>query len=177
MSFDLRGCLRGDKRAWEAFVERFAPVIHAAVRRTLRARAPRIAEEDIHDVVQEVFVRLVRDDYRRLRAFDASRASLVTWLTVVARSVAIDELRRRRPPAVQLDEQSLEVAASDAPPAEGVEIPAGLLSPRQRLVLRLLFEKDLPVAEVARLLGIEEQTVRSTRHKAISKLREHLGRR
>ena len=172
---DLAGCLRGEKRAWDAFVERAAPVIFAAVQRVLRARTPKAYQHLAEDLAQDVFLRLVKDGFRLLRTYDPARASLSTWLSLVARSTALDHLRRRRLPTVPLDEAPQPTAA-DPRPVEPVEIPPALLSPRQHLVLRLLFERDLSVPEAAEALGVNPQTVRSTKHKALAKLRESLKR-
>lgn len=54
-----------------------------------------------------------------------------------------------------------------------VRIPAGLLSPRQALVLELLYRRDLEVADAAEIMGVGRQTVRSMHHKALVKLRTH----
>jgi RNA polymerase sigma-70 factor (ECF subfamily) len=58
---------------------------------------------------------------------------------------------------------------------EQVKIPPGLLSERQALVLRLLYDRDMDAAEVAAMLGIDSQTVRSTHHKALVKLRKYFA--
>lgn len=131
--------------------------------------------EDVADATQEVFLRLVRDDRRLLRSYDPGRAGLGTWLTLVARSTAIDLLRRRRLRLVPLDEQAAAAAGPEPALAAPLEVPAGLLTPRQELVLSLLFGQELEVREVARLLRVDEQTVRSTKHKALSALRRHFG--
>jgi RNA polymerase sigma-70 factor (ECF subfamily) len=171
-TFDLDACLRGDKRAWDAFVERYARVIFAAVQRVMRARR-RTDPADVEDVAQDVFVRLVRDDYRLLRSYDAGRSSLTTWLTIISRSVAIDHVRRRALPTVPLKEAA-DAAEPPAPPAaEALDLPEGLLTPRQRLVLRMLFEERMAVSEAAEALGVDAQTIRSTKHKAVSRLRGH----
>ena len=39
----------------------------------------------------------------------------------------------------------------------------------------MLYERDLDVAEVAKILGVDPQTVRSTHHKAMLKLRDHFA--
>jgi len=39
-------------------------------------------------------------------------------------------------------------------------------------VLRLLFDEEMSVSEAAAVLGVDAQTVRSTKHKAIRKLRD-----
>ncbi len=174
MNVDLDACINGDKHAWDAFVDRWAGVIHAAVQRAFHGGRGAAARAEVEDTVQDVFMRLIKDDCRLLRSYDASRASLSTWLTLVARSTAIDRLRRKRPPP------TLPLEAGDAPQtpassAGGPEIPLHLLSARQRLVLTLLFDEQLSVAEAAGFIGVDEQTIRSTKHKALTRLREHLS--
>jgi DNA-directed RNA polymerase specialized sigma24 family protein len=39
----------------------------------------------------------------------------------------------------------------------------------------MLFDREMSVEEVAVVLGVNAQTVRSTKHKALSRLREHLS--
>ncbi len=175
MSFDLRPCLSGEKQAWDAFVDRFCGVIHAAVARTLRAGPATASRDELQDVVQEVFLRLLRHDCRLLRRYDPARSSLATYLTLIARSVALDHLRRHRPTASLEDQPAEHLAAQADPPAEPLELPAGLLSPREKLILHLLFDRQMSVAEAARMLAVKAQTIRSMKHKAIAKLRAHYG--
>ncbi len=170
MDVDLQACINGDKRAWDLFVERYAGLIVAAVGRSIRGQA---ARRDLEDPVQEVFVRLIKDDYRLLRSYDPNRSSLSTWLTMVARSVAIDQVRRSRLPTVPLEPQ--EVAEAPPASAEHADVPVHLLTARQRLVLRMLFDEGRSVGETARIIGVSEQTIRSTKHKALSRLREQLS--
>lgn len=74
-----------DPQALALLWDRFAPTVRALVRRTITGRA------DVEDVVQDVFVALIRSiadlkDPRALRAF----------VYRVASNVLCDELRRRR---------------------------------------------------------------------------------
>ncbi len=175
MSEEFEGLDRliaGEKSAWDRFVARFAPVIFAAVRRKL---VPAGRGQEAEDVAQDVFVRLCARDFRLIRAYDARRARLSTWLTVIAHSAAIDHLRRQSAPAQPL-EHVAEAGLAVDPPKEPVRlaIPPDLLSPRQALVLEMLYRQEMEVAEVAEVLRIEAQTVRSTHHKALVKLRAHL---
>ncbi len=122
-----------------------------------------------------MFVRLVKGDFRLLRTYDPERAALSTWLTIVARSTTIDRLRRKRLATAPLDEAPPAIAP---PPPENnqpepVDIPRHLLTERQRLVLRLSFDDGRDVSTIAHMLDISEQTVRSTRHKALARLRKH----
>mgnify|MGYP006299603389 CR=1 FL=1 len=170
----LSDCLRGNKPAWDAFVDRYGPVIYSAVRRVL-GRGDTGSGPAADDVAQDVFYKLVRDDSRLLRSYDPARSSLSTWLTIVSRSTAIDALRRRRPAALPLADAPLPVSPPLEPPAEAptAAVPPGVLSARQMLVLRMLFDRQMPPQDVAAALGIRVQTVRSTKHKAIERLREH----
>ncbi len=160
--------LSGDGAAWEGFVRRYGGLIVAAVRGTASIYG------DVEDLTQEVFVRLCKDDFRLLRTYDPERAALSTWLTIVARSTARDALRRRRAETVPIDAVPEGQLAVDAvEPSEKLKLPEALLSPRQREILAMLYDREMEVAEIARALGIDPQTVRSAHHKAMLKLRAH----
>ena len=160
----------GDGSAWSRFVERYAAVIFAAVRRRL---VPAGRADDSEDVAQDVFLRLCARDFRLLRNYDPAKAKISTWLTVVATSSAIDHLRRQKAPGVPLDVVPERKLSVEPKLPEKVKIPPDLLSPRQALVIEMLYRKEMEVAEVAEALEIDPQTVRSTHHKALTKLRAH----
>ena len=170
---DLRALAAGNKRAWDAFVAAAAPLINAVVRRTLSSY--RLGEDDVLDTAQDVFVRLCARDFRLLKTYDPARAGLGTWLSVVARSAAIDHVRRRRQATHALDDVPESVLAVEDRHIEKLKIPHGLLTERQTLILKCLYDEERDVAEIARLLKIDAQTVRSTHHKALLRLRAHFG--
>src|ERR1700722_9652121 len=58
---------------------------------------------------------------------------------------------------------------------EKLKIPPGLLTERQVLILKCLYDEERDVAEGAQLLKIDAQTVRSTHHKALLRLRAHFN--
>ena len=166
---DVDALIRGDKAAWDHFVRRYAGLILTAVRSAARPGT------ELDDLVQEVFTRLCKDQFRLLKTFDPSRAGLSTWLTIVARSTARDAQRRRQIPQSPIDTVPEIMLAVNAEPTEKLRLPEELLSPRQRLILTLLYERDMEVAEIATVLKIDPQTVRSTHHKAMLKLRTHFA--
>lgn len=169
---EIRSLIAGERGAWQAFVRRYAPVIYAAVHKRL-VPAGRAAEAE--DVAQDVFVRLCANDYKLLRGFDPQRARFTTWLTIIASSASIDHLRRQSKPNTPIEDVPEGQLSVPAREYAWVKIPDGLLSPRQTLVLRLLYDLDLDVAEVAGRLGIDPQTVRSMHHKALTRLRAHFA--
>ena len=170
---DLQTLATGNKRAWDVFVGAAAPLINAVVRRTLSSY--RLGEDDVLDAAQDVFVRLCAQDFRLLKTYDPARAGLGTWLAVVARSAAVDHVRRRRQATQALDDVPESFLAVEDRHVEKLKIPQGLLTARQTLILKCLYDEDRDVAEVARLLKIDAQTVRSTHHKALLRLRAHFG--
>jgi len=177
MNVNLPACIAGDKDAWDDFVRAAAPIIYAAVRRSMRHRGG--ASQEINDRVQDVYVRLLREDCRLLRTFDPKRASLPTWLTLISRTVVHEQMRKHKQHTVSLN------GFERAPGSEGVResgkgaadvrLPISMLSPLQKRVLELLFDHGLSVEQAAARLQVEAQTVRSAKHKALTRLREHLG--
>ena len=158
----------GDSNAWQGFVRRYGGLIVAAV----RGIAPTPGE--VEDLTQDVFVRLCKDRFRLLRSYDPARAALSTWLTIVARSTARDALRRRRADSVPIENvPEAQLAVAPVEPVQKLKLPEALLSPRQREILGMLYDREMDVAEVARALQIDPQTVRSAHHKAMLKLRAH----
>jgi len=168
---DLRSLAAGHKRTWDTFVMAASPLINAIVRRTLSGS--RLSEDDVLDAAQDVFVRLCANDFRLLKTYDPARAGLSTWLAVVARSAAVDFARRRRQPTAPIDEVPEQVLAVEDRHVEKLKIPPDLLTERQTLILKFLYDEERDVAEIAQLLKIDAQTVRSTHHKALLRLREH----
>ncbi len=175
---DLQACVAGDEKAWRRLLSEYGPLIRKAVRWTLRHRAASFSasalEADIDDVFQEVCFRLVRSEYRLLRTYDPQRSSFPTWLCVVARSAALDHLRNRRN-GMQASPQELEkletMVASQGKDEGILTLPRDVLSPRQSYVLHLAFEKDASTKEIAELMDVHPQTVRSMRNNALTRLR------
>jgi RNA polymerase sigma-70 factor (ECF subfamily) len=170
----IRRLIANDTAAWSEFVDNFSGAIFGAVVNTLRKAG--YGPDESTDVAQDVFVRLCKDNHRLLKQFDPDRASLKTWLGVVASSTTIDHLRRLRGHALSIDDMPEDFAVTEPRPVERITVPVGLLSDRQALILKLLYEKDMDAADVADMLGIDSQTVRSTHHKALVKLRKYFGR-
>ncbi len=170
--FDQAALVAGEEKAWGRFIARFTRVVASAIRTVPGVGLPGRGESG--DLVQDVFVKLLADERRLLKAYDPARAAPATWLTIVARSIARDRLRAKQRPGVPIEDVPEAAFAVDPIlPAEKIEIPAGLLSPRQELILSLLYDQDMDVADAAAFLNIEAQTVRSMHHKALLKLRAH----
>jgi len=169
---EIKSLLSGDGQAWEAFVRKLSPIIFNVIRKTLQSSG--IYKDEAHDLLQDFFVRLCANDFHILRQYAPQKASITTYLSIVARNMTLDHLRRRRNHFLSLEDLPEQSSGPEGQKGAKVDVPFNVLPPRQLLVMRLLYEKDMDVKEVSDFLGITEQTVRSMRHKAVSKLRESL---
>lgn len=169
-SIDLPGCIAGRADAWATFVRETAGTLHAAVRKALERRGAN--RSDLDDCVQEIYIRLLREECRLLRTFEPQRAALTTWLTIIARTIVHE---RSRKPTLPMGGGSPEDRAITPPRVDPPEpLPWHALSQQQQQVLQALFHEGLSVEEVAARLEIDTQTVRSAKHKALARLRDEL---
>jgi RNA polymerase sigma-70 factor (ECF subfamily) len=113
---------REERRRGQELTRRFSPLIAACVTRTLR-RYGAAATVETHDLVNEVWVALLRDDKRKLRQYDAQRgARLTSFIGLVATHVTIDHLRTPRAEELALDGMTEEQLATRVEaPAERIE--------------------------------------------------------
>lgn len=173
MDFDLDACIRGDADAWQSFCDQTIRLVVASIRRTCPSGKTPYGDE-IDDLAQSVYIKLLQNDCRLLRNYDPAKAGISTWITLIARSVAIDSLRRRTVDTRPMDEAfgAISPDAQQAP-LIGPTIPTHLLTARQQLILTMLFQDGMDVTEVAEALNVNPQTIRSTKHKAMKCLRNH----
>jgi DNA-directed RNA polymerase specialized sigma24 family protein len=88
----LRRVLRGDQVAWMALFSHYGPVVERIARANRSMGSYRGSEDDIRNVMAQVFERLWRDDYRALRMFSGWRdknpgKAFQDWLTIVTVNV------------------------------------------------------------------------------------------
>ena len=168
---NVRQLIQGNKQSWDSFVSTMSPLLFHIIKKTLSCQ--NLPNDDVYDYLQDIFLHFCKDNFHILKEFDPRRSQLSTWCGVVARNKVLDRLRKKSLTMVSLDEEHDRIAGSDdIGLKDKFMIPVDLLSPRQQIIMRLIYEKDLDVAEVAELLSISRQTVRSLRHKALLKLRE-----
>lgn len=90
----LSAVLEGDTTASTSFFYRYNPTIEMCVRRILKRSKFSFSEEDIRDLVNDIWVSLLEHDMRPLRRFEPQREiQLKTWISLLARNKTIDRLR------------------------------------------------------------------------------------
>jgi len=170
---------RGDQDAFGILVERHQSLVYSLACRMVGS------PEDAADLSQEAFLRA----WRGLPRFDA-RSAFTTWLYRLTSNVCIDFLRReRRRSEVSMTvenedgEHQLDLPDERWSPEQLWEkqetratLERGLaaLSPEHRQILLLREIEGLSYAEIARILDLEEGTVKSRLSRARLALRAYL---
>jgi RNA polymerase sigma-70 factor (ECF subfamily) len=169
----MRAFVRKDQWAAEEMYDRFAPRIFGLG--LVMLGNPTHAE----DLVQDTFVKV----WRNASSYDSARGSLDTWVLLIARSLAIDLIRRRvletRTLASQEDPESViepgpegQVETLDL--VERARSAMGSLTAGQRAALELAYFQGKTSAEVAELEGIPVGTAKTRIRSALAKLRQAL---
>jgi RNA polymerase sigma-70 factor (ECF subfamily) len=169
---DIRASLGGDGEAYARLVGRYQQTIASYLWRFVRDRGR--CEELVHDVFVEA--------YLGLRNFRGD-APLLHWLRKIATRVGYRHWRqqaRRKAQtaaaiqawdgAVQTDVNALEAAEAAAMLHAVLE----RLSPRDRLVLTLMYLEGCSVAEIAQLSGWSGTMVKVQAHRARGRLKKLL---
>lgn len=166
----LQRIATADREAFAVFYDRHAATVFAMLVRLLPQRG------DAEDVLQETFCQV----WRQANRFDAARASPRGWLLMLARSRALDHLRRQRPTS-DLDSLGEPFHGTDATgPAqqnEAAERIRGALSQlpeEQRSALCLAFYDGLTCQQVADRQAVHLGTAKSRIRLAMGRLRSLL---
>ena len=181
-------CVDGDTRAWVELVRRFEPTVMFATRKALRVHHIVPTEDRLEDLVAEIFFRLVRDDFAKLRSFQG-RSSLACWLQAIAGNYVIDTLRKRKP-ALSLDDpkwEGLRHSLPDNAPTPDAALDrresAALLrrlwshlKPADRRFVHLYYEAELSFDEVARAMETSVGAIYGRKNRIRKKL-ERMVRR
>ena len=158
----------GDQAAFADIVRGHQAMVFSLARHFLRDHA--VAEE----VAQEVFLEL----YRHLDSIE-SPDHLRHWLRKVASNRCIDHARRSKRPHVGLDEVA-EIASdqrqSDPILAGTLRRYVGTLPEAARMVVILRYQEDLDPSEIAQVLDMPVNTVKSHLQRSLALLRGKLGR-
>jgi len=143
-----------------------------------------LLHDTIHDrsAVEDVYQQVLLEAWQRGRSFDPTRASLRTWLATIARSRAIDHLRRRVPeprdPADAYAYAGRDVGATE-PVTQLVDRVTleqlfERLTPEETEVVRLRFQVGLSQRQISAHTGVPLGTVKSRTASALRRMRTML---
>jgi RNA polymerase sigma-70 factor, ECF subfamily len=182
----------GDVRAFERLLARYEKPIWSFLRRFVRDA------EAAEDLLQEVFLRVVRDAQESGPAWKGE-AKFSTWLYTIARNLCTDRARRiavrgsaSAAPSIDgapdgdaetatLHERivapgpSTDTLVAGREAARRIDRAVAELPDDQREVFLMREVMELPFAEIASLVGASEPTVKSRMRYALQKLRAALA--
>lgn len=165
----------GDRQAFAQFYDEIAGAVLGVVVRIVRSQS--LAEE----VAQEVFLEV----WRKATNWQPERGAAATWVLMIARARAIDQVRSEQASKDRQDRVTpgwIEPASDDV--AEKVtmsdehsEVRTALtrLSDAQREVIRLAFYGGKTYVEVANHLGLPVGTVKTRMRDGLIRLRQIYG--
>jgi RNA polymerase sigma factor (sigma-70 family) len=171
----LSGLGAGDPDAATAFIRRFQARVYGLVLTIVRD------EKTAEEVAQETFMRA----WKHARTYDPRRGRVATWLLTIARNLAIDIVRVKRPEPLdpELLDNKLQQAGVVGDPAdqgsppderERVREAIGELPPEQRRALFLAAYLGRTAQEIGELEGIPLGTAKSRIRAAMLRMRESL---
>jgi len=162
----LKLAQRGDRAAFARLMQAFQGPVYNLCYRMLGNAA------EAEDATQETFLRV----YTRLNTYSQAH-KLSSWVLSIASHYCIDRLRRRRGETVSLNEEPVaavlpaheagpEESALTAEAREAVQAAVNRLDPAYRVPLILRYWHDLSYAEIADVMGLTVQAVKSRLHRA-----------
>lgn len=175
----LESARQGDDAAFAKLVQTYLPRVFAFTNRLLID--PALAE----DASQETFIRA----WKNFKKFDAARP-FAPWLLAIAHNTALDLLRKKKPLSFSEYERPQDTGLAETIPdpeplpdevfsrkalADEVREALAQLPIRDRELLLLRYEEELSFEEIATLLGMPANTVRSIHRRALARLRSLLG--
>lgn len=168
------GLHSGDPEVLEELVTRYGPALHRYLLFLTRST------EDAADLAQETWVRVLE----RGRQFQGGRP-VDRWLLAIAHNLAVDRLRtasRKREIALETTVNPTDRFQAELPSPfdhvrsgelrARVQLAVRRLGPVLQHVIRMRFERDLSLDDIAREMEVPPGTVRSRLHRGFLALRQ-----
>lgn len=117
----VQRCVRRDKLALDEFIDKYSRLIYNYIYSVLKVKGSIATEETVGELFQEIFLFLVKDNFKKLKSFKAKNGcSLASWLRQITVNFTIDYFRKFKP-TVSIDEENdeelslKEILADNAP--------------------------------------------------------------
>jgi RNA polymerase sigma-70 factor (ECF subfamily) len=178
-------CLHGDKGAWDELFDRH----YAATGRFVFQLSPELAQEDVEEICQEVFLSVIKN----LSGFNG-HSQLQTWVCRIATNKTRDYVEKQRAAKRGGGTQPLSLQAEDPETGLTIDPPCPTASPDQvvlkaedsllivsaleklgdpcREIIELRYFADLSYEEISAELDLNQKTVSSRLSKCLDKLEE-----
>jgi RNA polymerase sigma-70 factor, ECF subfamily len=171
----LDRCVSGSPRAWENFVDRFLGLVIHVANHTAQIRGVTLQPATRDDLVAEVFLAIIANDYAALRRFQRN-CSLATYLTVIARRVIVRKLVVTKSPASLTQDPSSpsNKHADGITRFENVDDVRELmtrLDPQEARVVRMYHLEGMSYQQISQEVGLSENSIGPVLSRARGKMR------
>ena len=172
----INKCSEKDPVAWSEFVRRYSGLILFSIKKVLKTQTHLSTDEDAKDLLQNILTNLWTKDKLTLVK---NRKSINYWLSVIGRNTALDYLRKKKPDTLledktYFDNVSKETATFDDEILKKVKSIYELLTPREALIVKLYFEKDIKSKDIAKILNLSIGNITATITRIKQKLRSKM---
>lgn len=166
------------KRAQEYDQEAFAQIYEENFEKIFRYIAIKIGNQmEAEDLTQQVFMKALK----AISSYKWKDVPFSAWLYKIAHNQVVDYIRKKsRRPETELNE---EIASVEDYPYKAAEFKVELgelsralkkLTPLQQEVISLRFSCEMPIAQVASIMGKKEGAIKALQYSAIQALRKHM---
>ncbi len=160
-------CKRGDRDALRLLYERYAGNVYGYIRSIVRD------DKEAEDLTQHVFLKLIT----AIVKYDDRGVPFSGWLLRLARNVALDHLRRRRPiPAEEIFGADHQVDETALHRARSLRTALVALPYEQREVIVMRHLVGLTPPEIATRMGRSESSIHGLHHRGRRALQQELRR-
>jgi len=173
----ISAVLNGDQQAYAQIVQRHQTFVFSLVLRYIKSR------EDAEEVAQDVFVKA----YKALADFKGA-SKFSTWLYTIVTTTCISFLRKKKLETHSLDNEKVfetienQDSGTSANQVEQkskvamVNNAIALLNADDAEIVTLFYKGEQTLDEIAKILGIESNTVKVRLHRARTRLKEKMQR-
>lgn len=156
--------------------EPFAHLVRHYQGALFRIVANLVGPQKAEDMVQETFLAA----FRNIHSFDPAKGLFRSWLFRIARNLAFNELKKKRPEALPealapVDHQTPATQMLRREIFRQLDRALEALPFRDRVIFTLAEIEELPYAEIARIEDIRLGTVKSRLARTRAKLRTLIG--
>jgi RNA polymerase sigma-70 factor (ECF subfamily) len=160
-------CKRGDRDALRLLYERYAGNVYGYIRSIVKD------DKEAEDLTQHVFLKLIT----AIVKYDDRGVPFSGWLLRLARNVALDHLRRRRPiPAEEVFGADRQVDETAMHRARSLRTALVALPYEQREVIVMRHLVGLTPPEIATRMGRSESSIHGLHHRGRRALQQELRR-
>jgi RNA polymerase sigma-70 factor, ECF subfamily len=156
----------GDQKAFQHLYQENCSLVYTIALRILRDTS--LAE----DAVQETFVKI----WRSAGQFDATLGTPQSWISIIARNVALDLIRKRRP-YQELSDMDVSAMAADACEPSDPKLGRCLsrLPEEQIIAIVTMYTYGMSHSELSSHLGAPIGTIKSRVRRATASLKKYMN--